>query len=190
MTTVTDRPMPTGSDDSDVLRRRTRRATTAAVVLAIAFLATIVWAVVSDGTGGEGSSVPEVEAAVDAYLDAFNAYDREAAEAAITEDYMYYHPDRHPVFVTQSPAEHDATAGEVLMSIRGTYEIHDFQWEKLPGRTVIGEGPWLVSQPLRVTASLEKYKLMEGISTLTIVDDEGVLRVARDVFLAFKILDE
>ena len=55
---------------------------------------------------------------------------------------------------------------------------------------MIGEGPWLVSQPLRVTASLEKYKLMEGISTLTIVDDEGVLRVARDVFLAFTILDE
>ena len=191
MATVTDRPERAESVELESLRRRNRTMTTTAIVLAIALVAAVVWALASGGTSSAGTvSAPEVEAAVDAYIDAFNRYDREAAEAAITEDYMYYHPNNHPVFVTQSPAENDATAGEVLMSIGGYYEIHDYQWEKLGQRTVIGDGPWLVTQPIRVTSSLERDRLVEGISTLTVVDDDGVLRIARDVSLVFKVLDE
>ena len=77
------------------------------------------------------------------------------------------------------------------MNIGGYYSLHDFHWELIGERTVTGEGPWLVSQPLRATSSLESKELTEGIQTLTIVeDDDGVLRVSRDVFLAFRVLDE
>lgn len=172
----------------DLAKQRNRNLSLAVVVLATALIGLGIWAMLRDGHSTATAATSEINQLVDDYLAAANAYDADSWLAAVSDDFIYYQSPFHPIFASSSPAEHDATAEEIARRFHplGQYPTNEFRWERLGEPIMTGVGPWNVSQAIQLTTS---GYVLEGVTTLTIVDEDGTLKVAREVFVSYEIAD-
>ena len=159
------------------------------VVLAVALVGLGAWVVYDQSSSSDASATAvtaEFDQLFDDYIEAFNAYDVEAVGALITDGFMLYRPSYDPLVGVSSALENESRASELFIFLEGGYRVYEYQWERLGDAIMSGEGPWVVSQVVRATSTSPTYPGgVEGVSTLTVVDEDGALKVARDVFVAF-----
>jgi len=164
------------------------RALAILAVLLVAALVSLSSCAISDTTKNRETTVTaEIDQIFDDYITAFNNNDLEAVEAVLDDDYMIYETGWHRTASVSTPPY--PTDRESLLELTGlTYQIEETQWERLGEAIMTGDDPWLVSQVIHVTTNNPLYPNgIEGVSILTIIDENGTLKVAREVFVAFKV---
>jgi hypothetical protein len=158
-------------------------------VVVLLLLASLGACVSSDSTKASETAVSdEIDQIFDDYIAAFNDYDVDAVRAMSTDRYMSYWTAWDPHLTVSTPADRLRNLKGVLEEVELYYPPIEVQWERLGDPIMTGDGPWLVSQVIRRMSNEPQYPNgIEGISTLTIVDEAGTLKVARNVFVAFEV---
>ena len=158
-------------------------------VVVLLLLASLGACASSDSTKASETAVTaEIDQVFDDYITASNNYDLEALEAVLADGYWLYMTSKDQASSVSTPLTHDYDRTEVLELFELWYPGIEVQWERLGDMIMSGDGPWLVSQVIRATSNEPQYPNgTEGISILTIVDENGTLKVARDVFVAFEV---
>ncbi|MBL7201754.1 MAG: nuclear transport factor 2 family protein [Anaerolineae bacterium] len=146
-------------------------------------------------TGAPATSVPETAVTAEIgqllndYFAAFNDYDVDAVRTAITDGYVLYEggswdSDR----AVSTPVSQAYGAAHVFAFVKGYNRENKVQFERLGEPIMSGDGPWLVAQVIHMTSTDPTYPNgVDGISTLTVVDEGGTLKVARDIFVGFEV---
>ena len=136
----------------------------------------------------ETAVTAEIDQLFEDYITAFNNYDEEAVQAVITDGYMVYETGFDPLYAVSTGFTHEYPASWVLAAVNLNYPALEYHWERVGEPIMTGDGPWLVSQAIFSTSNDPCCPNgVEGISILTIVDEGGTLKVARDVFVAFEV---
>ena len=80
------------------------------------------------------------------------------------------------------------TADEIARRFHplGQYPTNAFRWDRIGEPVMTGDGPWNVAQAIRLTT---KGYVLEGVTTLTVVDEDGAHKISRDVFITYEIPD-
>ncbi|MFN2122971.1 MAG: hypothetical protein ACK2UP_05660 [Candidatus Promineifilaceae bacterium] len=128
---------------------------------------------------------PKLEQVIEDYITAYNEYDTEAFQAVITDGYMLYEGDSYSTSNVSNPVCNGFDAEEMSTYIEGYNMRRVYQFELIGEPIVTGDGPWIVSQVIHVSA-IDYPSGLSGISTFTIVDEGGIFKVTRDVFVGFK----
>ena len=138
---------------------------------------------------GSGTAVsPELDQLLEDYIAAFNDYDVEAFQALVTEGYMAYRTEFDSHYAVSSGIAETSPIEWVIAGLKGFYPNLKFYAERRGQAIMSGDGPWLVSQVIFEKYNDPKYPNgIEGISTLTVVDEDGMLKVARDIFVALEV---
>jgi hypothetical protein len=111
----------------------------------------------------------ELRAVADEYLGSYEARDNEAFLAIVTDDYRFV-SDQGQVL----PADQARDIDRVLDEI-------DWGLELLSDYVTTGTDPYTVEFDNRITAAIYPSAGRVGTSTLTIVDDDGTLKVSKHV---------
>ncbi len=111
----------------------------------------------------------ELRAVADEYLGSYEARDSEAFLAIVTDDYRFV-SDQGQV----SPVDQARDIDRVLDEI-------DWGIELLSDYVTTGTDPYTVEFDNRITATIYPSAGRVGTSTLTIVDDDGTLKVSKHV---------
>ncbi len=111
----------------------------------------------------------ELRVVADEYLRSYDARDSEAFLAIVTDDYRFV-SDQGQV----SPADQARDIDRVLDEI-------DWDIELLSDYVTTGTDPYTVEFDNRITAAIYPSAGRVGTSTLTIVDDDGTLKVSKHV---------
>jgi hypothetical protein len=174
---------------SNPYRVKIRKRTLAILgVFFMVALVSLVGCAVSETTNRETAISAEIDQVLEDYITAFNNYDLEAIEAVLAEGYMLYETSWDTLSSVSTPLTREYDRGEVLTAADIWYPAQETQWERLGEAVMTGDDPWLVSQVIHVTSNNPLYPYgIEGITILTIIDENGTLKVARDVFVAFEV---
>ncbi len=174
MTDLTYRPEEVDDGQLKKANDRVRVLTTTVIVLAVALLGLGAWAVYDQTTAPE-TVTEEIQTLIDDYLGAFNNYDGEALLKLVTADYAQDMAS-HPISLVQ----HEAAAHAMMKDMKS----RDWQSAVIGEPITIGNDPWFASVAERHTAT-SGYGPggANGISTFTIVDDGGSLKVARHTYV-------
>jgi hypothetical protein len=158
-------------------------------VVVLLLLASLGACVSSDSTKTSETAVSvEIDQIFDDYIAAFNDYDVDAVRAMITDRYMSYGTAWDPQSAVSTPLDRLRNLKTVLAEVELYLPSTEVQWERLGDPIMTGDGPWLVSQVIRRMSNEPQYPNgIEGIFILTIVDEAGTLKVARNVFVAFEV---
>lgn len=158
---------------------------TLAVVVAVAALINACGATDAPATADlETAASPEIDQVVGDYFAAFNDYDADALRPLITDGYVLYEGDYSDRSVSTRVC--NPTGAETQLGyVAGYNKGREYQFERLGETIMSGSGPWLVAQVIRWTSKDYPHGV-DGISTLTIVDEGGTLKVARDIYVAFE----
>lgn len=120
----------------------------------------------------DATTVPsEVQSAVDSYLASWNEYDADAFRAVVTDDYVFTNSN------TGATADVDAQA----TVIDGTLEGIGWNAEDVD-LLVAGDGPYYVAV-LNTLTSNSSPDGVDGMSTVTIIDDGGELKVSEHIYV-------
>lgn len=134
----------------------------------------------------ETSVSAEIDQLVGDYFAAYNDYDADAVRAVITDGYVLYEGQSYePDRTVSTPVCQAYDAAQMLGYVEGYNRQFEDQFERLGKPIMSGDGPWLVAQVIRLT-SKDHLGGVEGISTLTVIDESGSLKVARDIFVGFE----
>jgi len=142
-------------------------------------------------TDAPETSVPEtavyakIDQLIDDYFAAYNAYDADAVRALITDEYVLNEGGKDPVYSVSTPLRNVYGAAQMLAYVKGSNKRKELQFETLGEPVIAGNGPWLAAQVILAT-SINYPNGVDGISTFSIVDEGGTLKVARDVFVGFE----
>ena len=80
-------------------------------------------------------------------------------------------------------------ADELAIEIEEQFPGREYQVERLGEPIMSGDGPWLVSQVLRSTTN-DMPQFPGGFvanATFTVIDEDGVFKVARNVKVGFSV---
>lgn len=154
-------------DQTIKLTKRNRWLGWLAGILAVAVVGLGVW-LIAEVTSSNGASLPaEVEAAIDDYLDAWQATDGEAFLAATTEDYT----------LMSNGSEFSRTLQASLVEMASYFRVDTVD------RMVIGDGPYYVASSERVHLSAASTEGHLGQSVLTVVEVDGAWKVGQHTWL-------
>jgi hypothetical protein len=118
------------------------------------------------------NAVPDdVSSVVEAYTASWNDYDSDAFLAVVTDDY---------VFVNNGTETDDATQASFIGG--GGLESMDWSADEVGDSIVAGDGPYYVATTNTLTTS-GSPEGVEGLSTLTVVDDGGELKVSEHTYV-------
>jgi hypothetical protein len=158
------------ADQGDQTSSRSRLLTVTVIVLAVVVLGLGAWTVYGMSSTTETQPTADVQRVVDNYLAAWNSYDGEAFRELVTDDYVL-----DMVGITESETMHVDEASELVNGLEA------FEWnEAVIGEAIMtGDGPYYVSAVEHFTAPGYGPQGVDGISTFTVVNDGGTLRVAR-----------
>lgn len=171
-------------------RAKTRKCTPAILgVFFVVAMVSLVGCAVSDTmTNRETAITAELDQVFEDYITVFNNYDLEAIDAVLADGYMLYETSWDTGSSVSTPLTREYDRGEVLTAAEILYPGEETQWERRGEAVMTGDDPWLVSQVILVTSNNPLYPNgIEGISILTIIEENGTLKVARDVFVAFEV---
>jgi hypothetical protein len=134
----------------------------------------------------------EIDHLLDDYVAAVNAYDGAAFRAVITDGYMYYGQSYVDPLLANSISGleiYTLDADGMIADIEESHPGRELQVERLGELIVSGDGPWLVSQTVRTTTNdLPLFPGgVVGPANWTVVDEDGTLKVARNVRLGFGV---
>lgn len=174
MTTLTDREEKTrtGTEveqgQSGRPDRGNRTMTVIAIALAVALVGLGAWVIIDRSSTSETAPSDDIAQLWDDYTAAWNNSDADAFLELTTPDYT---------FVTEQGTTTVDDQADVINRL-GAYG-----WNVTPvgDEAMAGDGPWYVSQVNLVDYSPSAAPV-EGLSVLTIVDDDGVLRVSNHTF--------
>ena len=143
-------------------------------------------------TASDTAVTSEIDQLLDDYVAAANAYDVAAFRAVITDGYMNYGQSSVDPLLANSISglEIDTLdADGMVADIEEYWPGRELQVERLGELIVSGDGPWLVSQTVRITANdLPQFPGgVVGPANWTVVDEDGTLKVARNVRLGFGV---
>ena len=139
------------------------------LVLAAALVGLGAWTIVDRAATADTAVTDEIQQLLDDYHTAWNTWDGDAYRALMTEDGVHVIPGR-----TMSAAQ-QATVVEGLERV-------GWHVEAIGEPIMTGDGPWYVAQAHLLTADTDPEEGRQGLSTLTIVDDGGTLRISRHVY--------
>ncbi|MBT8240503.1 MAG: hypothetical protein KJN63_04690 [Acidimicrobiia bacterium] len=128
----------------------------------------------------------EIARLIDSYFATQNAYDSDGFAELITDEYTMFRTfiGSYVAFASLPPDE-ETSAAEYLVNIEGQDQFHKVQYERIGEPFMMGNagGPWHVAQAWHKSLTrLSGVDIVDGaISILTVVDDDGTLRVARDI---------
>jgi hypothetical protein len=151
-----------------------RFLTITVAIMAVVLIGLGAWVVYDQTTVPETTVTEEIQIVIDDYLATWNSYDGEAFLELVTIDYAL-----------------DMTGGSVSITQQAeeTYELVNSLQAREWNETVIGEpimtgdGPWFVSLVEHFTAPGYGPQGADGVSTFTIVDEDGTLKVARHTYV-------
>lgn len=140
----------------------------------VAVLTTIVvglgaWLIAERTTSDDSPVSNEIQQLLDDYHRAWNSWDGDAYLELVTEDGSFVMPGR-----TTTPEQQ-------AMIIEGL-ERFDWHVETVGEPIVAGDGPWYVTQAHHLTGTAYPEDGHQGISTFTIVDDNGTLRISQHLY--------
>jgi hypothetical protein len=173
-----------GVDRKQPVRTRNRHRSLSVLVIVVtaAVLGLGACSTQETTTAPETAVSAEIEQLLDDYYAAFNAYDVQAVRALVTDGFMLYETgNRDPENGVSTGINLAFGLDRVLDYVAGSYQFNECQWERLGEPFMAGDGPWLVSQAYRYTAKDYEHPEAVGIAIYTIVDEEGTLKVARDI---------
>ena len=138
------------------------------IALTVALVGLGAWVIIDRSSTPATAPSDDVAQLWDDYSDAWNNYDGDAFLQLTTDDYT---------LVTEQGT---TTAASQATAING---LGSYDWQVTPvgERVMAGDGPWFLTQVNRVQDST-MTEPVEGISVLTIVDDDGVLLVSNHTF--------
>ena len=171
MTTPTDQ---VDAEQLDLAKRPNRALIVAVIVLAAVALALGAWVVYDPTSSPETAVTGEIQTLVDGYLATWNSHDGGAFLDLVTADYVL-HMTSGSVSITQQAEE----AYEMLKGL----ERRDWSETVIGEPIMTGYGPWFVSLVEHFTGSGYGPEGADGVSTFTIVDDGGTLKVARHTYV-------
>ena len=153
---------------------RRRLPVITAMVLVGALIGLGAWVVYDRDTVSETAVTGEIQSVVDDYLATWNSVDAEAFLELVTTNYVL-HMTGSSVSITQGAEE----ASEMLEGLEGR------EWKETPiGEPIMtGDGPWFVSLVEHFSAPDYGPEGADGVSTFTIVDDGGALKVSRHTYV-------
>jgi hypothetical protein len=175
MKTLTDREeTTTTTTGTEVDRGRTehpdkgnRTLTAIVIALTLALVGLGAWVIIDRSSTPDTALSTDVAQVWDDYTDAWSNYDGDAFLELTTDDYTFVSE-----MGTAGPASQAA-----FINGSGRY---DWRVTRVGEPTMAGDGPWFVSQVNLIED--DRSGPVEGISVLTIVDDDGVLRVSNHTF--------
>jgi hypothetical protein len=124
---------------------------------------------------------------MDDYVAAWNAYDGDALRPLLTEGFMWYETDADPKHSVSTAPSLTSDVAEGILYVAGSAQFNKAQFEWAGEPIMTGDGPWLVSRAWRYTRESFYEPEIEGISTYTIVDQDGTLKIARAVAVCFAV---
>ena len=161
----------------------------------VVLVVVLVAALTALGACGPADSTTSPETAVTAEIDqllgdyeaAWNTYDVDALRPMFTDGFMSYdtNPDAKHGISTGASESHDLAY--TLFRFEGGLQISKTQVQRLGEPIMTGDGPWVVSQAWRQTQETYTYPVTECISTYTIVDEDGTLKIARVIAVCFEV---
>lgn len=170
MTALTKPPEQVNLALLDRARRRNRLLTITVIALAVALLGLGVWAIYDQTTSPETAVTDEIQTLVGDYLAAWNSYDEEAFLLLVTANYRLDIVGRADSLTLQA-------AG--TSALFDTLEANDWVESAIGEPIMTGENPWYVALVEHFTSPEYGPEGADGVSTFTIVDDDGTLKVAR-----------
>ena len=170
MTALAEPPEQVDITLLDRARSLNRLLTFAVIALGVALLGLGVWVIYGQATNPENAATEEIQTLVDDYLAAWNHYDEGALLQLITTDYTLDMVGR---------ADSLTLKGEEASALFDTLEANDWSEAAIGELIMTGEGPWYVALIEHFTSPGYGPEGADGVSTFTIVDDGGTLKVAR-----------
>jgi hypothetical protein len=155
------------------------------VVLALLLAGLVVWTIYDQTTGSDPDATelaldPEIEELVADYFAAIEAQDAAAFDALTTDQYATY----DAVLAFGGPTS-EVSKAEWLAGMEAREQIWNLEVERLGEPFMMGypdDGRWHVAQAWQQTNVLEiGTRTNEFTSIVTIVDDDGTLRVSRSI---------
>jgi len=151
-----------------------RLPTITTMILAVAFVALGAWVVYDMNTVPDTAVTTEIENLLDDYLAAWNTSDGEAFVELVTAGYTL-----DMVGGVASATERVEGASELINSL----EPMEWSVAVVGERMMTGDGPWYVTEVEHFTAPGYGAEGADGVSTFTVVDDGGTLKIARHAFV-------
>ena len=176
MTAVTGRP-PKETEANHRVKRRSRFLTIAVVVLGLIaiVLAVLVWT----DRSAESAMPADVEQVIDDYTGAIAAGDRYAWEETVTDDYA----NRRYTFGSDHELWADWTLEEAANAYAFRIEFKPaVEYEQIGEPLVTGDGPWFVTVA-QSWLEEEGDIVYDGSATYTVVERDGVVKVASEYFV-------
>jgi hypothetical protein len=171
MTTPTDQA---DAEPLDLAKRPNRALIVAVFVLAAVVLGLGAWVVYDQTSSSQTAVNEEIQALLDDYLATWNNQDGEAFLELVTDSYTL-HMAGGEVSISQQAEEARLTLEDL--------EGRDWREVVIGEPIMTGRGPWFVSLVEHFTAPGYGPEGADGISTFTIVDDGGTLKVARHAYV-------
>jgi hypothetical protein len=202
MTSIAERPERVDVAQPARTRSWLRSLTVPVVVFAVALTALGACSP-ADSTAIPDTVIPETaipetaapETAVTAEIDrllgdyeaAWNTYDVDALRPMFTDGFMSYETNPDAKHGISTGASHSQDLADTLSRIEGGWQLGKGQVQRLGEPIMTGDGPWVVSQAWRVTIESYDLPVTECITTYTIVDEDGTLKIARAIAVCFEV---
>lgn len=175
MATTIERPAPVGEHpelhDTDGRAKKQNRILKGAVAV-LAIIAIGLGIALVGAAGGDDSDVPdEVQAALDEFERVTEEEDAEGLRVLATDDYFF----SNDFYRAGEVAPEYSTAGSLDTATSAFARTQEFLIEHVGDPIVTGDGPWFVMVEENFA---NEFTVYEGIGRYTVVNDNGVIRVA------------
>ncbi|MGD2148465.1 MAG: hypothetical protein PVH41_17355 [Anaerolineae bacterium] len=135
----------------------------------------------------ETAVTAEIDQLLDDYIAAWNAYDADALRPLLADGFMWYMTNSDPKQGVSTGASGTKDLAETLSYCEGSALLNRIQYEWVGEPITTGDGPWLASRSWHYTSENYEYPEARGISTYTVVDEDGTLKLARAIEVGFDV---
>ena len=103
----------------------------------------------------------------------------------LTDGFVWYVTNPDPHHGVSSGVSGTKDLAETLSYCDGSAPLEALHLEWLGEPVVTGDGPWLVSRAKHYTSQDYEHPEILGISTFTVVNEDGTLKLAREIEVGF-----
>ncbi len=140
-------------------------------VLALVLIGLGAWTIVDRSSTSETAVTADIQQLIDDYTAAWNDYDGVAFTALVTESYGFASPYGN------------SDAVEEAINISTYLETTNWHATHSGDPIMVGDGPWLVAVANHITGNDFGADGEDGISVITVVDNDGTLLIARHEYM-------